>query len=84
MLVCLPGVVGQHLGHDLVLARREVDLGRGQMCVPEDPLHVGQCQCRVAHHAGGGAVTKVVKDPVRTKGGVYSLEHAMGAVVRQG
>jgi hypothetical protein len=72
-----------HRLHDLVLGGRDIQLCRGQMGVPEDPLHVGQRQLRVVGHPGRGAVSQVVQRPISAERGVDPLEHAVRRVVGQ-
>ena len=79
----LPLVMGQDVGDDLVRGRRGIDLGRGDVGVPEDPLHVGEGQVRVADHSLGGAVPQVMQRPVRAEQPVDPGEHHPGRVVGQ-
>ena len=57
-------MVSEDPGDHVAGHRRQVQLRRRQMGVPEHPLHVGQRQRRVSGHPVGSGVTKVVQGPV--------------------
>jgi hypothetical protein len=77
-------VVGENLGDHVAGHRREIQLGGGQVGVPEDPLDVGQRQLRIAGHPVGGGMSQVVQGPVGAQRGGGPAEHRPRRVVGQG
>jgi hypothetical protein len=59
--------MGQDVGNDFVRGGRGVNLGGGDVGVPEDPLHVDESQVRVVDHSLSGAVPQVMQCPVRAE-----------------
>ena len=67
----------------LVWGWRRIDLRRGDVGMSQNPLHVGECQVRVAQHPLGGAVPQVMQGPVRSEQPVDAGEHHPGGVIGQ-
>ena len=82
----LPGllsVVGQHPADHFLLARRQVDLGRRELGMAENELHVGERQGRVLGHPVGSRMTQRMQRRRRAGPVVDPLEHAVHRVIGQ-
>ena len=75
--------MGQDPADHFFLARREVNLGRRELGMPENELHVGERQRRVLGHPVGSRVTQRVQRRRRPGPLVDPLEHAVHRVVGQ-
>ena len=79
-----PAVVGQDVGDHVDGHRRQVQLRRGQVGMPEHPLDIGQRQQWITGHPVGRGVPQIVQRPVRAECIGCASEHGSSGVIGQG